>query len=118
MARRRVNRPSLPPRSTGGALQIADVGQAGDGDCGCSNGPLRQDQLSPLDRRLRFNLAVFDVKYGNLQLNTSGANLLPPINAGVLLVNAGDAKYRGKTRLSSRPEANVQALTATTTAGS
>jgi iron complex outermembrane receptor protein len=47
------------------------------------------------DKRLRSNLALFDVKYGDLQLNTSGANLLPPINAGVVLVNAGDAKAKG-----------------------
>jgi iron complex outermembrane receptor protein len=48
-----------------------------------------------LNRRLRSNLAVFDVKYGNLQLQTSGLNLLPPINASVVLVNAGDAKAKG-----------------------
>jgi iron complex outermembrane receptor protein len=48
-----------------------------------------------LDRRLRSNLALFHVDYGNLQLQTSGLNLLPPINASVVLVNAGDAKAKG-----------------------
>jgi iron complex outermembrane receptor protein len=48
-----------------------------------------------LDRRLRSNLAVFDVKYGSLQFQTSGLNLIPPINASVVLVNAGDAKAKG-----------------------
>ena len=44
---------------------------------------------------MRSNLAVFDVKYGNLQFQTSGLNLLPPINASVVLVNAGSAKAKG-----------------------
>jgi iron complex outermembrane receptor protein len=48
-----------------------------------------------LDRRLRSNLALFDVRYGKLQLQTSGLNLIPPINAAVVLVNAGDAKAKG-----------------------
>lgn len=47
------------------------------------------------DKRVRSNLALLDVKYGNLQLHTSGLNLLPPINASVVLVNAGDAKAKG-----------------------
>jgi iron complex outermembrane receptor protein len=47
------------------------------------------------DRRVRSNLALFDVKYGNLQLQTSGLNLIPPINASVVLVNAGSAKAKG-----------------------
>jgi len=38
---------------------------------------------------------VFRVKYGNLQFQTSGLNVLPPINASVVLVNAGDAKAKG-----------------------
>ncbi len=47
------------------------------------------------DRRLRTNLAVFDAKYTNLQLTTSGANLTPPNPAGVVLINAADAKSKG-----------------------
>jgi iron complex outermembrane receptor protein len=48
-----------------------------------------------LDRRLRTNLAVFDAKYTNLQLTTAGANLTPPNPAGVVLINAADAKAKG-----------------------
>jgi iron complex outermembrane receptor protein len=48
-----------------------------------------------LDRRLRSNLALFDVKYGDLQLQATGNALLPPINASVVLINAGDAKAKG-----------------------
>jgi iron complex outermembrane receptor protein len=48
-----------------------------------------------LDRRLRTNLAVFDVKYRDLQVSTSGANLTPPNPAGVVLINAADGKSRG-----------------------
>jgi iron complex outermembrane receptor protein len=48
-----------------------------------------------LGSRLRSNLAVFHVKYGNLQFQTSGLNVFPPINASVVLVNAGDAKAKG-----------------------
>jgi iron complex outermembrane receptor protein len=48
------------------------------------------------NRTLRTNLAVFDVKYGNLQVSTSGANLTPPRpEVGQALINAGDAKARG-----------------------
>jgi iron complex outermembrane receptor protein len=47
------------------------------------------------DRRLRTNLALFRVKYSDLQLTTSGANLTPPNPAGVVLVNAADAKAKG-----------------------
>jgi iron complex outermembrane receptor protein len=47
-------------------------------------------------RTLRTNLAVFDVKYGNLQIPTSGTNLTPPRpEVGQALINAGDAKARG-----------------------
>jgi iron complex outermembrane receptor protein len=35
------------------------------------------------------------VKYSDLQLTTSGANLTPPNPAGVVLVNAADAKAKG-----------------------
>jgi iron complex outermembrane receptor protein len=48
-----------------------------------------------LDRRLRTNLALFDVKYGDLQFQTSGFNVNPPINASIVLVNAGNAKAKG-----------------------
>jgi iron complex outermembrane receptor protein len=47
------------------------------------------------DRRFRSNLAVFDVKYGQLQFQTSGMNIMPPVNASVVLINAGDAKAKG-----------------------
>jgi len=49
-----------------------------------------------LDRRLRTNLAVFDVKYANLQLGVGGSSLTPP-NPSITqaLVTAGDAKARG-----------------------
>jgi iron complex outermembrane receptor protein len=47
------------------------------------------------DRRLRTNLAVFSAKYSDLQLTTAGANLSPPNPAGVVLVNAADAKAKG-----------------------
>lgn len=48
-----------------------------------------------LDRRLRTNLALFDVKYGDLQLTTSGLNVTPPVDAALVLVNAGSAKAKG-----------------------
>jgi iron complex outermembrane receptor protein len=47
------------------------------------------------DRRVRSNQALFDVKYGDIQLNTSGLNLIPPVNASVVLINAGNAKAKG-----------------------
>lgn len=47
------------------------------------------------DRRLRTNLSLFDVRYGNLQFQTAGANLNPPVNASVVLINGGDAKAKG-----------------------
>jgi iron complex outermembrane receptor protein len=48
------------------------------------------------DRTLRTNLAVFDVKYSNLQIPTSGGNLVPPRpEITQALVNAGDAKASG-----------------------
>ena len=48
-----------------------------------------------LDRRLRSNLAVYDVDYRNLQLQIYGPNLTPPVNASVVLVNAASARARG-----------------------
>ncbi len=49
-----------------------------------------------LDRRVRANLALFTVKYGNLQTPVNGALLTPPnpfINQA--LVNTGDARAKG-----------------------
>jgi iron complex outermembrane receptor protein len=46
------------------------------------------------DRTLRTNLAVFHVKYGNLQVSTSGAALGRP-EVTQALVSAGDAKATG-----------------------
>jgi iron complex outermembrane receptor protein len=49
-----------------------------------------------LNRTLRTNLALFSVKYGNLQIPTSGANLTPPRpEITQAAVNAGDAKAKG-----------------------
>jgi iron complex outermembrane receptor protein len=49
-----------------------------------------------LDRTLRTNLAVFDVKYSELQVATSGNALTPPQPAVTqALINAGDAKAKG-----------------------
>ena len=53
-------------------------------------------KLDALDRRLRANLSVFDVRYSNLQYTVGGGNLNPPrLEIGALVINSGNAKARG-----------------------
>jgi iron complex outermembrane receptor protein len=47
------------------------------------------------DGKLRSNLAIYGVKYGNMQFETTGANVTPVVPAAVVLINAGDARARG-----------------------